>query len=90
MHIDNSKSNVGTHRYSYGIGSGSSTVGGDVETTKTKPLTKCMKKMCQELTKVKEINCFKDKNNNVVVPKTIENHESVQKQLKNISPGVLE
>ena len=54
------------YRYSYGIGSGSSTVGGDVETTKTKPLTKCMKKMCRELTKVKEINCFKDKNNNVV------------------------
>ena len=39
-------------RWSYGLGSGSSTVGGDLQTSKTRPLTITMKKMCDELQKL--------------------------------------
>ena len=36
-------------RWSYGVGSGSSTVGGDTKSTKTRPLTKVMANMCSKL-----------------------------------------
>ena len=36
-------------RWSYGVGSGSSTVGGDTKSTKTRPLTKVMEDMCTQL-----------------------------------------
>ena len=43
-------------RWSYGLGSGSTTVGGDLQTTTTRPLTLTMKKMCDELQKLSELN----------------------------------
>ena len=41
-------------RWSYGLGSGSLTVGGDLQTSRTRALTITMKKMCDELQKLCE------------------------------------
>ena len=47
------ESNGIINRYSYGVGSGTVTVGSDIETTKTRPLTKTMKRLCTELETLK-------------------------------------
>ena len=48
-------------RYTYGVGSGLSTVGGDVETVPTKPLTATMKLICKQL---ETMNVIKELNSN--------------------------
>ena len=54
--IDDTKTNENVcARYSYGVGSGSTTVGGDVATTQTKPMSKVMKKLCEKLQSLKEV-----------------------------------
>lgn len=55
LQIKKDKTNNDVFRYSYGVGSGESTVGGDVETTTTKPLTKIMVQICKELEKLDEL-----------------------------------
>ena len=56
----NNDTNKGiSQRYSYGVGSGSTTVGGDVTTTTTKPLTTVMKKLCRELEKLSYVRNLK-------------------------------
>ena len=48
-------------RYTYGVGSGLSTVGGDVETVTTKPLTATMKLICKQL---ETMNVIQELNSN--------------------------
>ena len=46
-----------TKRWCYGVGSGSSTVGGDMKTTQTKPMTTVMKDLCKILSNFKMLKC---------------------------------
>ena len=46
------------HRWCYGIGSGSSTVGGDLQTTVTKPLTSVMSEIVDEFNNMKIAKCM--------------------------------
>ena len=44
-------------RWTYGVGSGSTTIGGDLKTTLTKPMTTCMKDLCKLLSNSDMIKC---------------------------------
>lgn len=55
----------GVLRWSYGVGSGSHTVGGDTITTKTKPLTKNMQQMCELLQKMSKLLNIKECRKNI-------------------------
>ena len=44
-------------RWSYGVGSGNKTVGGDTITTKTREMTQVMKQFCDELNQNKQFQC---------------------------------
>ena len=47
----------GVFRWSYGVGSGSSTVGGDTLTSTTRPMSNNMKEMCDSLKKMSKFIC---------------------------------
>ena len=65
LQLKQDKNNKEVFRYSYGVGSGESTVGGDVETTTTKPLTKVMVQISKELEKLDELKKWtKNQRNN--------------------------
>ena len=51
------KMNETVTRWTYGVGSGSTTVGGDLKTTLTKQMTTCMKDLCKLLSNSDMIKC---------------------------------
>ena len=54
----NSKKNHNNiERISYGVGSGNTTVGGDIMTTTTRPLTRNMTIMCEKLSSMTQFKC---------------------------------
>ena len=55
----NSKKNHNNiERISYGVGSGNTTVGGDIMTTTTRPLTRNMTIMCEKLSSMTQFKCI--------------------------------
>ena len=53
----NKKTKNSVSIWSYGVGSGCTTVGGDIQTTQTRPLSNTMKQVCEILKKNKAFKC---------------------------------